>query len=88
MPESHAHKRPTTGKVHAIRERGALLADRARRQGGVVSTPQLYQLGFSGSEIERMCAGGHLLRLYQGVYAVGHLALRSEERRVGKECRL
>ena len=81
MPESPAETSLLDGKVQAIR--GARLAELARRQGGVVSSAQLWRLGFSETAVAHLVARGHLLRLHRGVYAVGHLALGVFGRRFG-----
>lgn len=52
----------------------------ARRQSGVLSIAQLCSLGFSIDEIKQMVARGHLIRIYRGVYAVGHTALTDRAR--------
>jgi predicted transcriptional regulator of viral defense system len=44
----------------------------ARRQWGVVSRGQLSALGFSARGIEEWVRTKRLIRLHQGVYAVGH----------------
>jgi very-short-patch-repair endonuclease len=45
----------------------------AKRQHGVVSVRQLQKLlGYSQDSVEHLARIGHLHRLYQGVYAVGH----------------
>src|SRR5919199_1062707 len=51
---------------------GVEVAERANRQHGVVSRPQLLSLGLSGDAIDRRVAGGILHPLHRGVYAVGH----------------
>ncbi len=43
----------------------------AERQWGVVAVAQLDAIGFTTDEIRGMARRGQLLRLYQGVYAVG-----------------
>lgn len=48
------------------------VGERARRQFGVVSLPQLRELGFDDRSVSRAVAQGHLLRLHRGVFAVGH----------------
>ena len=58
------------------------LAEVAGRQWGVVSVRQLHALGLGRSAITRRVRSGHLHRLYPGVYAVGHAALRVEGRRL------
>lgn len=52
----------------------------AHRQWGVVSWPQLCELGFNGMAVSRLVARGYLVRLYPGVYAIGHEPLRIEGR--------
>jgi very-short-patch-repair endonuclease len=44
----------------------------AARQHGVISRPQLARLGITDRAIGRRVAKGHLHRIHQGVYAVGH----------------
>ena len=56
------------------------LAERARRQDGVVTATELQALGFSEGAIARRVLSGRLHRLYEGVYAVGHLALTQRAR--------
>jgi very-short-patch-repair endonuclease len=51
------------------------LADLATRQHGVVSTKQLLALGYSLDAASDASIGARLLRLHQGVYAVGHRRL-------------
>ncbi|MEJ7785831.1 MAG: type IV toxin-antitoxin system AbiEi family antitoxin domain-containing protein [Solirubrobacteraceae bacterium] len=52
----------------------------ARRQSGVVTIWQLYELGVGRSSVRDWMRGGRLVRLHRGVYAVGHAALREEGR--------
>ncbi len=52
----------------------------ARRQWGVLSLQQLVSLGYNRMAVSRLTARGYLLRLYPGVYAVGHEPLRVEGR--------
>jgi very-short-patch-repair endonuclease len=47
----------------------------AGRQHGVVTRKQVREAGLSRREIERRVEAGWLVRLYDGVYAVGHTAL-------------
>ncbi len=48
------------------------------RQWGVVSIAQLRECGVSETGVRRLVARGYLVRLYPGVYAVGHEPLRIE----------
>src|SRR5262249_28037317 len=50
----------------------ALVAERARRQHGLVSRRQLERLGFEESAINRRLRLGRLHRIHAGVFAVGH----------------
>jgi very-short-patch-repair endonuclease len=52
----------------------------ARRQHGVVAVEQLYALGMSKDVIATLVRDGHLIRLYRGVYAVGHDRLTARGR--------
>lgn len=54
----------------------------AGRQWGVISRAQLIARGVSGSVISRWVRDGRLIRLYPGVYAVGHASLSYEGRLV------
>jgi hypothetical protein len=58
----------------------------AGRQDGIV---RLDQMGLTSDQIRRRVEKGRLHRLYQGVYAVGHMALtrRSHERAAVYACR-
>jgi very-short-patch-repair endonuclease len=56
------------------------IAALAGHQCGVVSRDQLVALGLARGQIQRRVAGGRLLRLHPGVYAVGHRAPRQEAR--------
>jgi very-short-patch-repair endonuclease len=51
------------------------VAERARRQHGVVADWQLVESGLSTSAISRRVASGRLHRVHRGVYAVGHAGL-------------
>jgi very-short-patch-repair endonuclease/predicted transcriptional regulator of viral defense system len=61
---------------------GEDLAALASRQHAVVSRRQLGRLGFTKDAIRRRVQGGVLLRLYPGVFAVGHVALTADSRRL------
>jgi hypothetical protein len=50
----------------------------AEGQWGVIARWQLEQCGLSAAAISRWTASGKLHRIYPGVYAVGHRALRTE----------
>jgi hypothetical protein len=52
----------------------------AERQHGVVARRQLEALGVGRGALEKRLLAGRLLRLYPGVYAVGHLVLSREAR--------
>jgi very-short-patch-repair endonuclease len=52
----------------------------ADRQHGVVSLSQLRAIGLSDRTVRGWVAAGRLQRLHQGVFAVGHQALRPEGR--------
>jgi very-short-patch-repair endonuclease len=56
------------------------LGELARRQWGVVTREQLFELGLGTRGISDWVRGGRLHRLYRGVYAVGHDRLRLEGR--------
>jgi very-short-patch-repair endonuclease len=58
------------------------LADLAGRQWGVVSLTQLTALGLGARAVQQRAAAGRLHRLYRGVYAVGHVLLGAEGRRL------
>src|SRR3982751_1246376 len=58
----------------------ARIGEVAARQWGVLSLPQLTRLGYGRTAIHRLVARGYLVRLYPGVYAVGHAPLRIEGR--------
>jgi predicted transcriptional regulator of viral defense system len=58
------------------------LAELAGRQHGVVSVAQLRELGFSKYSVRRRVERKRLLPLHPGVYAVGHLGLTVDSRRM------
>lgn len=62
------------------RASGQVIAEIAGRQHGVVSAQQLRAAGLSRDSISRRVRNGHLHRLHQGVYAVGHSDLSAERR--------
>ena len=66
---------PGIRELDGPRPRDVGLAELAAAQFGVVTSQQLGDLGFSSSAISRMVASGRLIRLYRGVYAVGHSRL-------------
>src|ERR1044072_6179200 len=47
----------------------------AAEQEGVVSTAQLYAAGLNQAAIQVRVRNGHLHRIHNGVYAVGHTAI-------------
>ena len=59
------------GKLQERQRIGTL----ATRQHGVVARQQLYALGLTRHQIDRLVAAGFLHRIYRGVYAVGHKRL-------------
>jgi very-short-patch-repair endonuclease len=63
---------PGIRELEGPRPRDVALAELAAVQFGVVTSTRLAELGFSTSAISRMVASGRLVRLYRGVYAVGH----------------
>lgn len=60
------------------RRRVAALAELAERQHGVVSLAQLAELGVPARTASRWVESARMRRLHQGVFAVGHAALRRE----------
>src|SRR4051794_39672713 len=58
----------------------ALIGVLAARQHGVIGHPQLVALGLSRESIQRRVRAGHLHRIHQGVYAVGHKRLTQRGR--------
>ena len=71
---------PGIRESDAPRAKEVALAALAADQFGVVTSVQLADLGYSPSAISRMVASGRLVRLYRGVYAVGHSRLRARGR--------
>jgi very-short-patch-repair endonuclease len=56
------------------------LAELARRQWGVVTRAQLDEAGLGETGVRDWVRAGRLIRLYRGIYAVGHDRLRLEGR--------
>ena len=56
------------------------LARIAGRQHGVVTLRQLEAIGIGGTSVKRRVSSGRLVRLYRGVYAVGHVQRTRETR--------
>jgi very-short-patch-repair endonuclease len=75
--ESCAYGHP--GRPHSPDE---ALAELAGRQHGVVSTAQLRELGFTKYAVRRRLESKRLQRLHPGVFAVGHLGLTVDSRRL------
>ncbi|MGB0121319.1 MAG: type IV toxin-antitoxin system AbiEi family antitoxin domain-containing protein [Solirubrobacterales bacterium] len=61
----------------AIRRLTPEVLSLVRRQHGVASRTQLFKLGLSHDRIDGMIAAGILLRLFRGVFAIGHDVLDS-----------
>jgi very-short-patch-repair endonuclease len=79
----HASLADVSGSASASRAQiparaDATIAELATAQQGVISRAQLLAAGMSAAAIGRRVAGGRLLRLHPGIYAVGHRALRPE----------
>jgi very-short-patch-repair endonuclease/predicted transcriptional regulator of viral defense system len=77
MPAEPAISPGSRGKSQA-RHPDWLIAESAERQHGVVSRPQLIELGVSEGGIDLRIHRGYLHRLHSGVYAVGQRQLRTE----------
>ena len=75
MPRETEIERPPRA-ISRSRERA--LAERARRQHGVVSRRQLLSLGVGKDAIAYRLEIGRLHRVFDGVYAVGHRAIGRE----------
>ena len=77
---------PASAKALSIPPKGRAsttalaVASVAGNQWGVITRAQLIECGLSGSLISRWVQAGHLIRLYPGVYAVGHASLPYEGR--------
>lgn len=56
------------------------IAELAEGQHGIVTRGQLVGLGLSAAQVERRVECGALLRVHQGVYAVGHRSTSREAR--------
>lgn len=59
------------------------IAERAKRQRGYVTRPQLMRLGLGTGAIKYRMRVGRLLPVYAGVYAVGHLPTLPQDRAFG-----
>src|SRR4051812_13452543 len=53
------------------------IAKLSTKQHGVIAIWQLWELGLSTRAVDARVEAGRLLRLYRGVFAVGHRALTS-----------
>jgi very-short-patch-repair endonuclease len=59
------------------------VAELARRQGGHVTRVQLLALGVTSEQIKYRLRAGRLIRVYNGVYTVGHLPSSPHDRAKG-----
>src|SRR4051795_5881779 len=59
----------------ARRDLDRAIATRADEQYGVVALHQLEMIGLTGTAVRKRVAAGRLIRLYRGVFAVGHQRL-------------
>ena len=66
----------------SLLECDVFLARLATRQCGVVGRQQLVALGFERNEIDHRVTTRRLIRIHQGVYAVGHEALSDRGRMI------
>jgi very-short-patch-repair endonuclease len=73
-------KRRTVGVESAHID--VLVARLATRQDGVVGVEQLLALGLTRAAIKHRVRSGRLIRVHQGVYAVGHEALSDHGRMI------
>ena len=58
------------------------VSELAGRQWGVVTRAQLLSLGLSTSVVDAWVRRGRIHRVHQGIYALGHTALRAEGHRL------
>jgi predicted transcriptional regulator of viral defense system/very-short-patch-repair endonuclease len=79
-PSAEWHILPAERELCATRAVSAI----ARRQHGTIAHGQLRGAGLSTSTIGRWVADGRLIRLYGGVYAVGHASLTSDGHRMAQ----
>ncbi len=79
-PPADGPQTSTIWTFEAHRQLGARLAELARTQHGAVTLEQLRGFGLSASAVRSRVEEGSLLRLYEGVYAVGHLSQTREAR--------
>jgi Protein of unknown function (DUF559)/Transcriptional regulator, AbiEi antitoxin len=69
-------------QVASGQEIDVLVARLATRQDGVVGAGQLLALGMTRGAIKHRAGAGRLIRVHQGVYAVGHEALSDRGRMI------
>ncbi|MGI8780672.1 MAG: DUF559 domain-containing protein [Solirubrobacteraceae bacterium] len=84
MPLDVLHRRGTKRRAGAFGDRSldVLLARLATSQCGVVGCAQVLALGFTRREINRRVDAARLIRIHQGVYAVGHEAISDRGRMI------
>jgi predicted transcriptional regulator of viral defense system len=58
------------------------VSELAGRQWGVVTRAQMLSLGLSTSVVDAWVRRGRIHRVHQGIYALGHTALRAEGHRL------